>query len=138
MLSVLVVDDEATLRKNTARSLGRAGFEVITAADRTGARQILDGSDVDVLCLYIHLPDEDGFNLLEEVRQTFPRIPAVVMSGAANPEHRPRASQLGVKGFLSKRFRLAELKVLVARCIETIEGVGPKGVQKTKKRWTRR
>ncbi len=86
MIRVLVVDDEATFRKNIAQSLRRAGFEVITAADRTGARQILDGSDVDVLCLYIHLPDEDGLDLLEEVRQTFPRIPVVVMSGAANPE----------------------------------------------------
>jgi CheY-like chemotaxis protein len=39
MLRVLVVDDEATLRKNTARSLRRAGFEAITAADGVGARQ---------------------------------------------------------------------------------------------------
>ena len=138
MIRVLVVDDEATLRKNIARSLRRAGFEVITAADGAGARQALDSSDVDVLCLDIHLPDEDGLDLLEEVRQTFPGIPAIVMSGAANPEHRPRALRLGVEEFLSKPFRLAELKALVARCAETIEGVGPKGVRKTKKRWTRR
>lgn len=138
MICVLVVDDEATLRKNIARSLRRAGFEVITAADGAGARQALDASDIDVLCLDIHLPDEDGLDLLEEVRQTFPDIPAIVMSGAVNPEHRPRAARLGVEEFLSKPFRLAELKVLVARCTETIEGAGPKGVRKAKKRWTRR
>lgn len=138
MVRVLVVDDEATLRKNIARSLRRAGFEVITVADGAGARQALDDGDIDVLCLDIHLPDEDGLDLLEEFRQTFPGIPAIVMSGAVNPEHRPRALRLGVEEFLSKPFRLAELKMLVARCTETIEGAGPKGVRMVKKRWTRR
>ncbi len=137
MTCVLVVNDEATLRKNIAQSLRREGFEVITAADGAGARQALDSSDVDVLYLDIHLPDEDGLDLLEEVRQTFPGISAIVVSGTTNPEHRPRASRLGVEEFLSKPFRLAELKVLVVRCTETIEGAGPKGVRKTKKRWTR-
>ena len=138
MIHVLVVDDEATLRKNIARSLRRAGFEVIIAADGAAARQALDSSDVDVLCLDIHLPDEDGLDLLEEVRQTFPGIPAIVMTGTTNPEHRPRALRLGVENFLSKPFRLAELKALVTRCTATIEGGEPKGVRKTKKRWTRR
>jgi DNA-binding response OmpR family regulator len=117
MLRVLVVDDEATLRKNIARSLRRAGFEVITAADGAGARRALDGGDADVLCLDIHLPDEDGLDLLEEVRQTSQGIPVIVMSGAATLEHRSRATRLGVEGFLSKPFCLAELKVLVARTL---------------------
>jgi DNA-binding NtrC family response regulator len=113
MVRVLVVDDEATLRKNIARSLRRAGFEVITAADGAGARQALGGSDVDVLCLDIYLPDENGLELLESIRRTSPKIPTIVMSGTATPEHRSRAVRLGVEEFLSKPFSLSKLRVLV-------------------------
>lgn len=138
MVCVLVVDDEATLRKNIARSLRRAGYEVITAADGAGARQALDGGGVDVLCLDIYLPDENGLELLESIRRTSTRIPTIVMSGTATPEHRLRAARLGVEEFLSKPFSLTKLRMLVEQYSEITDRAKAGGVRDTKKRWTRK
>jgi len=110
MALVLVVDDEATVLKNMAHSLRRAGFEVLTAADCANARAILSRKAVDALCLDIILPDGNGLDLLEEVRQIAPGLPAIVMSSAFTPENRSRAARLGVEDFLPKPFPLTALK----------------------------
>jgi DNA-binding NtrC family response regulator len=112
---VLVVDDEATLLKNVARSLRAGGFEVITAPDCADARKALSRGHVDALCLDINLPDGDGLELLEEIRRTAPDLPTIVISGAATAENRSRAARLGVHEFLRKPFRLADLKVALGK-----------------------
>ncbi len=112
---VLVVDDEATLLKNVARSLRAGGFEVITAPDCANAREALSRSHVDALCLDINLPDGNGLELLEEIRRTAPDLPTIVISGAASPENKSRAAQLGVHEFLEKPLRLADLKAALGK-----------------------
>lgn len=128
MTRVLVVDDETTLLKNIARSLRGCGFEVITAADRAGAREALSRGRVDALCLDINLPDGDGLKLLEEIRVTAPDLPTIVISGAATAENRSRAAQLGVREFLRKPFLLGDLKAALAKFFgATGNGTGPVG-----------
>ncbi len=112
---VLVVDDQETLLKNVAQSLRTGGFEVITAPDCANARKALSHSHVDALCLDINLPDGNGLELLEEIRRTAPDLPTIVISGAASPENRCRAAQLGVHEFLRKPFRLVDLKAALAK-----------------------
>lgn len=131
MARVLIVEDEVTLLKNVERRLRQDGFEVLTAVDGAGARQALEGSQIDVVCLNIDLPDIDGFELLEEIRLIQPGLPAIIMSGSATPKNRARAERLGVKGFLPKPFRLNELTELVVQYTETIERKKPKGVRRT-------
>jgi DNA-binding response OmpR family regulator len=115
MVRVLVVEDEATLRKNIDRRLRQDGIEVLTAPDIASARQALEGSQIDILCLNVNLPDGNGLDLLEEVRATHPSIPAIVISGTATPEDGLRAKRLGVLRFMDKPFRLAELAGLIAK-----------------------
>ncbi len=115
MAVVLIVDDEATMLKNMARSLREAGFDVLTAADCEMARAALKRECVDALCLDIVLPDGDGLDLLEEVRQFAPDLPTIVTSSATTPENKSRAAGLGVSDFLAKPFPLAELKAALAK-----------------------
>ena len=118
MACVLVVDDEATLLKNVARSLRTGGFEVITAPDCANARKALSRNHVDALCLDINLPDCNGLDLLEEIRRTAPDLPTIVISGVASPENKSRAAHLGVREFLEKPFRLADLKAALGKCFD--------------------
>ncbi len=115
MIRVLVVEDEATLRKNIDRSLRQEGFEVLIAPDVAAARQALEGSQFDIVCLNINLPDGNGLDLLEEARTAHPDLPAIIISGAATPEDRLRAKHLGVQGFLDKPFRLLQLIDLISK-----------------------
>jgi DNA-binding response OmpR family regulator len=114
MVCVLVIEDEATLRKNIERSLGGKGFEVVTAPDVAGARQALKAFKFDIACLNINLPDGNGLDFLEEARAAHPGLLAIIISGTATPEDRLHAKRLGVHGFLNKPFRLAGLVELIS------------------------
>lgn len=118
---ILVVDDEATLLKNVAQSLRRDGFDVLTARDCAGARDALCRSHVDALCLDINLPDGDGLDLLEEIRESVPDLPTIVISGGASAKNEFRAAHLGVQMLLRKPFQLSELKSSLAKLLETTE-----------------
>lgn len=117
MLRVLVVDDEATILRNVARSLHTAGFQVVTAINCESAILALNSSQVDALCLDVMLPDGNGLDLLEEIRQSLPGIPAVLISSALCPRTRARAAELGVQHFLPKPFSLAELKNMLTSAL---------------------
>jgi len=117
MVCVLVVDDEATILRNVARSLHAAGFQVATAMNCETAMLALKSSQIDALCLDVMLPDGNGLDLLEEIRQTAPDIPAILISSALCPRTRARAAELGVEHFLPKPFSLAHLKNVLASAL---------------------
>jgi DNA-binding response OmpR family regulator len=127
MVRVLLVEDEATLLKNIERSLRREGLDVLTARDCQSVQQVLDSSDIDILCLDIHLPDGDGLDLIEDARASSPGVTTIVMSSHVTQAHRSRALRLGVGDILEKPFRLHDLKVLLMRHIKAIESSGSQG-----------
>lgn len=108
-MSILVVDDNTTLLSKIVRSLALANRQVRTAASIAEARTLLQGKLPDVLCLDLHLPDGNGLDFLEELRNAGLEMPVVVISGHNTPEYRARAEQLGATRFLAKPFALAEL-----------------------------
>jgi DNA-binding NtrC family response regulator len=138
MALILVVEDESVLLKNIERRLRLDGFKVLTALDGASARRALEGGQIDALCLDINLPDIDGLELLEEIRLTDPGLPAIIISGSATRKNRLRAEKLGARGFLRKPFRLGELSELLIQCEETTQTKRSKGVENTKRAWTRR
>ena len=60
MHRLLIVDDDNDIRTLLAEQLGRAGYQVSTAADGTAMRQLLDREHVDLIVLDLNLPREDG------------------------------------------------------------------------------
>jgi len=120
MVSVLVVDDEPTVLRNISRSLHKAGFQVLTAMNCEGAGLAVTSGRIDALCLDIKLPDGNGLDLLEEIRQTQPDLPVILISGALTSEVKSRAAALGVRHFLQKPFSLAGLKDVLAKSLVSI------------------
>ena len=130
MVRVLLVEDEATLLKNIERSLRREALDVLTARDCQSVHQVLDSSDIDILCLDIHLPDGDGLDLIEDARVSNPGVTTIVMSSHVTQAHRSRALRLGVRDILEKPFRLRDLNVLLMRHIKAIESSSSQGAAK--------
>lgn len=120
MACVLVVEDEATVLKNIARSLNRAGFDAVTAMSCEEAWMAFSSNKVDAICLDILLPDGNGLDLLERIRPIAPDLPVVVISSLTCSKTRLRASQLGVRHFLPKPFSLAGLKEALAKCFVSV------------------
>lgn len=114
-LHVLVVDDSAVVRQALAGILGKAGFQVTTAADPILARDKMKKARPHVLVLDVEMPRMDGLTFLRQLVREEEPIPAIICSGLAGPGTDVALQaleegavdivvkpQLGVKGFLDE------------------------------------
>jgi DNA-binding response OmpR family regulator/cellulose synthase/poly-beta-1,6-N-acetylglucosamine synthase-like glycosyltransferase len=118
--SILVVDDEAMLRKVVGRALTAAGCTVAYAADGEEALAILAESNPDLVISDVTMPHVDGFELLRRVRaQTVTRaLPVILLTGRGDTEDIVAGMGLGADDYLVKPFALRELLARVRAKIE--------------------
>ena len=103
MPSVLIVDDEANIRRMVGALLSAEGYEVRDAPDGTAAIARATESEPDVLLLDLMMPGElDGLGTLARVREAHPDVPVVMMSGRAGLADAVKATKLGAFNFLEK------------------------------------
>lgn len=79
MATILVVDDEPPIRQLVARILERKGHRVITCGDSTSALAVTDA--IDLLIVDFVLPDLNGRELTNRLREQRPGLPVILMSG---------------------------------------------------------
>lgn len=101
---LLVVDDDASIRESIQLILESTGYEVLTAADGLDGLDALGQALPDVIISDLNMPRMSGFEFLAVVRQRFPHIATIAMSGTYNP------NQILADAFLQKgQFTLEEL-----------------------------
>jgi two-component system response regulator AtoC len=117
---VLLLEDDATLRKRLAAHLRSAGAEVREAVNVDHARKLLREHTFDFALIDLHLPDGEGIDLLRE--NLFSETTGVVvMTAYGNIAKAVEAMRLGAGDYLSKPFDPQELSVAFARCRATRE-----------------
>lgn len=128
---VLLVEDEASLRRLAEQVLRREGMEVRTAGDGEEALDLLaEGFAPDILVSDIAMPGMDGMSLLREVRRRLPSLPAVLVSGYSERLLEREALEEGgrnadITGFLAKPYRPAALvETLRQRLARVVEESG--------------
>jgi CheY-like chemotaxis protein len=108
-----VVDDSADGRGLTSLLLSEAGAHVRAVATVREALEVFDEGPPDVLVTDIGLPDEDGYALIQYIRQRDAAlggsVPAVALTGHARPEDRARSLAAGFQAYLSKPVEPEEL-----------------------------
>jgi two-component system, cell cycle sensor histidine kinase and response regulator CckA len=117
-VSVLVVDDEAAVRRFAVRVLQREGYEVLEAADGLEALEMLRAGKVtvDLIVSDIVMPRMNGVELMQAVTESDPQIPVVLMSGYATAA----LSELGIAtpcSIVPKPFPAERLLAEVHRCV---------------------
>jgi DNA-binding NtrC family response regulator len=114
MKSVLVVDDEKSVRDSIRLILEYEKFEVQYAEDGPSATARVESGDFDLVLLDIKMPGEDGLKVLRRLRQGHPDLPVVMISGHGTIETAVEATRLGAYDFLPKPLDSDKL-VIVAR-----------------------
>ena len=100
---VLLVDDEANIRRMVGALLESEGFETVEAPDGTAALARVTHDPPDVVLLDLMMPPgPDGLATLEQIKKRAPHLPVVMMSGKANLADAVRATKLGAFQFLEK------------------------------------
>jgi DNA-binding NtrC family response regulator len=116
---ILVVDDEADIRRLLQEILTEEGHEVEVAADAAQARASRARAEPDLVLLDIWMPDTDGITLLREWSGDTRRdCPVVMMSGHGTVETAVEATRLGAFDFIEKPLSLAKLLPTVKRALD--------------------
>ena len=110
--SVLIVDDDEMVLNAVTRMLEKSPdytFKIKTASDGFEAGQLVSVLRPHLILLDIMLPSLDGFKVCETVRQQYPDMKIIAMSGYASQENKDRILKLGANAFLSKPFEMEDL-----------------------------
>ncbi|HEY8120202.1 MAG TPA: sigma-54 dependent transcriptional regulator [Myxococcota bacterium] len=115
---VLVVDDEAAIRRALSGILADEGYELTLAEDGERGLAAVRERAPDVVLLDIAMPGRDGTSVLEELRRSHPSLPVVMMSGHGTIETAVRATQLGAFDFIEKPLSLEKLLLTIRHALE--------------------
>jgi len=112
---VLVVEDDTTLRQQTAQLLEMWGYKVRTAGDTATALAELERMPADIILTDLMLPDQPGYDLIRWSQQRHPAPPVLVVTAYASLESAIEALKQGAYDFLLKPITPPELAAALSR-----------------------
>lgn len=108
-MRILLVEDELEIQGFLKQSLGDAGFEVDAAQDGRTAASLAAQKKYDALIVDLGLPDQDGIDLILDLRRTGVASPVLILSARRSVDDRVKGLELGGDDYLTKPFAIAEL-----------------------------
>jgi len=115
---ILVVDDKPSTLESVTGVLEDIGFEVETALDGETALKKLDESLPEAVLLDIWLPGIDGLEVLKKIKQDWPVLPVIIMSGHATIETAVKATKLGAYDVIEKPISYEQLELTIRNALK--------------------
>jgi DNA-binding response OmpR family regulator len=106
---ILVVEDDAAIRRGLCDALRYAGYAVEECQTGGEAPALVCASSPDLLLLDVLLPGKDGFEILGELRASHPQLPVIMLTARGSEEDRVRGLKLGADDYVVKPFSATEL-----------------------------
>ena len=125
MGTVLVVEDEATVREVICAYLHRAGFPTHEAADGLVAVRAFPDVRPDLVILDLMIPGIDGFEVLRRIRAVDPRVPVIMLTARSTEEDRIAGLEVGADDYVTKPFSARELVLRVQALLRRAAGDRP-------------
>ena len=116
--SILVVDDELLIRDLLYDFFSGQGWQVSIADSAEKALDILSAREIDVLLTDIKMPNMDGLALSSQVRDEYPELPVVLMTGYPSVDTAVSALRQRVTDYVIKPFNINQLYKLVAGAVK--------------------
>ncbi|GCE84714.1 nitrogen regulation protein NR(I) [Komagataeibacter diospyri] len=117
--TILVADDDRSIRTVLSQALGRGGYQVRTTAQASTLWQWVEEGEGDLVITDVVMPDENGLDLIPRIRRIRPDLRVVVMSAQSTLMTAVKATQRGAFEYLPKPFDLKEVLAVVARALAT-------------------
>ncbi|MFC1631676.1 response regulator [Candidatus Omnitrophota bacterium] len=114
---ILLVDDEPTLLKVTAQGLSKRGYRTVTANNKESVMYNLNVAKPGLIFLDIMMPDANGIDMLQEIKQIDKDIPVVMLTAVWDDEEAKRCKDLGALGYVNKPFEINDLLEFVTKVL---------------------
>ena len=116
--TILLVDDDASLRRVLAHHLTEAGYRVLTAVDGKAGLDLFTEEQVEMVITDIRMPEMSGLDLLRRIRVMNPETVVLVITAHGSIETAVEAMKLGAHDYITKPFNREELLLTVAKSLE--------------------
>jgi len=113
MPTILIIEDEAKMRRLLELNLGEDGFKTLSAGDAETGLKLLDSEPVHLVLTDLKLPGMNGLEFLNSAKRHNPALPIVVMTAFGSVETAVEAMKAGASDYVLKPFSLAEIRMVV-------------------------
>jgi diguanylate cyclase (GGDEF)-like protein/PAS domain S-box-containing protein len=119
--TILIVDDDAAILKLLNTKLSREGYICVTASQSEKAFGLLHDNSVDVALIDVKMPGMDGIELTKSIKQLYPDVCVVMMTGYPEVDYAVEAMRSGAEDYIFKPFNLDEVSMIVQRALQKRE-----------------
>jgi len=124
---ILVVDDEASIRRILQTRLSMIGYEVVTAADGEEALKTFRNSFPDLVVLDVMMPKLDGYGVCQELRKESD-VPIIMLTALGDVADRITGLELGADDYVVKPFSPKELEARIRSVLRRVEKTETSGI----------
>ena len=118
MSSILIVDDEKSLRDFLVIMLEEEGYQVVTSPTAEKAIKLIHENIFDLILTDIRMGGSNGINVLDAARKVLPDTPVVMMTAYASAETAVTAMKKGAYDYISKPFKIEDIQLIVKNALE--------------------
>ncbi|AIQ17608.1 heme response regulator HssR [Paenibacillus sp. FSL H7-0357] len=113
MITILVVEDNETLRQLICTVLGKHGYRVLAAEDGQSALDILEAEYIDLIISDIMMPQVDGYELIEHLRQSNNNLPVLIITAKDSFQDKQKGFLVGTDDYMVKPVDINEMVLRV-------------------------
>ncbi|WP_288038681.1 nitrogen regulation protein NR(I) [Acidiphilium sp.] len=116
--TILIADDDRSIRTVLTQALGRSGYQVRTTSSAATLWRWVEDGEGDLVITDVVMPDENGLDLVPRIKRIRPEMPVLVMSAQSTILTAVQSTQRGAFEYLPKPFDLGELLAIVDRALK--------------------
>lgn len=123
---ILLIEDEASIRKLIKFNLERSNFDVMEAGEGKLALEMIKREDISLALLDLSLPDMDGFDVCTKLREVKPDLPIIIVTARGQDMEKIMGLELGADDYMVKPFNPLELVARIRSVLRrTVKNVQP-------------
>jgi DNA-binding NtrC family response regulator len=115
---ILVIDDEDIVLMSCKRALASEGYDVMTVKSGIDGLKLLEDNTFDLVLTDLKMPDIDGIEVLRIVKEKWPHIKVIIMTGYQTVETAVKAIKLGAFDYIEKPFTPEQILLAVRNALE--------------------